>query len=281
MAIDRGQAEELLRAGESGIGEWNRRRLAGEAIPPLDDADLSKAQLKGVDLQGANLSRANLSGADLSGANLSNSILRDAVLVEATLLGANFSGAVLSGVDLRRTECLLAPGSVQPFEQLKLFFEYTKWHVQLYAGGTLAALVLTDLVKGRSVLVPLFCFLAAAACAGTLLGNVSRFASETTLNGSKMEALGRTWRRLTGARVRFLEKVFFWCGAVSLVAVVYCRPATPPPAPCCVAVATPAVTTPPLPASAGAAPAVALPAAPGAGGSAMDRSGGSAGAGAL
>ena len=245
MAFDREQAEALLRAGESGIRQWNQRRSAGEAIPPLDGVNLSTAKLKGVDLQGANLSGANLSQADLSGANLSNSILRNAVLVEANLIGANLAGALLSGADLRGTDLVLAPGSVQPFEQLKLFYDYTKWHVQLYAGGTVAALVLTELVKGRTVLVPLFCFLLAAACAGTLLGNTSRFSTELVLNREKMEAFGLTWG-LTGAHVRVLEKLFFWCGALSLVAVVYCRPATPTAAACCCPAPTPSAAADPV-----------------------------------
>jgi hypothetical protein len=94
MAIDREQAEALLRAGQSGICLWNQRRLTSEAIPPLDGVDLSNANLRGVDLHDANLTGANLSQADLSGANLSNAILRNVVFVEAILAGASLSGAV-------------------------------------------------------------------------------------------------------------------------------------------------------------------------------------------
>ncbi len=236
MAIDRKQAEAWLRAGAPGIQQWNQRRLAGEDIPALDDVDLSNANLRGVDLQGADLTGANLSQADLSGANFSNATLRNVVFVEAILVGAIFSGAVLSGADLRRTEFVLAPGSAQQFEQLKLFHDYTKWHVQLYAGGTVASLVLTELVKGCWMLVPLICFLFAAACAGTLLGNASRFSSEAVLNRERMAAFGRIWGVMTGARVRVAEKLFFWSGALSLVAVVYFRPETSPPPQCCIAV---------------------------------------------
>jgi hypothetical protein len=246
VTIDRTRAERLLRAGESGISEWNQRRNAGEGIPPLDGINLSGALLKGVNLQGANLSHANLSGADLSGANLSTSLLRDAVVTDAKVLGANFSGAVLSGIDLRRTECLLAPGSVQPFEQLKQFYDYTKWHVQLYAGGTLLTLLLSELGKDRWVMLPLVAFLLAAACAGTLLGNVSRCTSEAMLDRQPMEAFGRSWY-VTGRRVRIFEKLFFWAGVTTLVWVVHWRPSTSGSVQCCALSATVARTEQPPP----------------------------------
>jgi hypothetical protein len=232
MAIDRNRAEELLGAGESGILEWNELRRVGEAIPALDGITLSGADLRGANLQGANLSDANMACSDLSGANLTNAVLRNAVLRGAKVFGANFSGAVLSGIDLREAEFVLAPGSVQPFEQLKLFYDYTKWHVQLYAGGTLASLALTELGRGWLVLIPLVFFLLAAACAGTLLGNVSRFTSELELNGTRMSAL--FWKELLRGRcVRILEKVFFWAGVGSLIWVVLCRPAGTPPTQLC------------------------------------------------
>jgi len=224
MGIDRQRAETLLRSGEEGVREWNELRRSGEAIPALDGVSLAGAILRGVDLRGANLSLADFTGSDLSGANLTNAVLRGALLSDAKILGANLSGAVLSGVDLSKTELLFAPGSTESLEQLKLFYDYTKWHVQLYAGSTLATLVLTELVKGKWVLLPLPAFLLAAACAGTLLGNVSRFTSEAALNAAPMEALGRAWLRFRGARVRFLEKVFFWIGVILLIGVVCWRP---------------------------------------------------------
>lgn len=224
MGIDRQRAETLLRSGEEGVREWNELRRSGVAIPALDGVSLAGASLREVDLRGANLSRADLTGSDLSGANLTNAVLRGALLSEAKVLDANLSGAVLSGVDLSKTELLFARSSTESLEQLKLFYDYTKWHVQLYAGSTIATLVLTELVKGKWVLLPVPFFLLAAACAGTLLGNVSRFTSEAALNAAPMEALGRAWLRFRGARVRLLEKVFFWIGVILLVGVVGWRP---------------------------------------------------------
>jgi uncharacterized protein YjbI with pentapeptide repeats len=88
--MDRDEALELLRAGERGVAEWNRRRRAGEKIP-----DLSRANLHGVDLRGAWLHLTTLNGANLSQGDLSGCDLR-----RVDLGGANLSGAKLSGADL-------------------------------------------------------------------------------------------------------------------------------------------------------------------------------------
>jgi hypothetical protein len=93
--MDRDEAIKLLKGGQQGIAEWNRRRKAGEGIPDLRNADLSEADLGGADLSRANLYEAKLSEAYLSGANLSG-----ADLSEANLRGANLSGADLRGADL-------------------------------------------------------------------------------------------------------------------------------------------------------------------------------------
>ena len=52
MAISREEALKLLRGGEEGVAEWNRRRRAGEEIPDLRMADLRCADLSGADLRG-------------------------------------------------------------------------------------------------------------------------------------------------------------------------------------------------------------------------------------
>ena len=103
--MDREEALKLLRGGEKGVAEWNRRRKAEEPIPELRGACLRKANLRK-----ANLHKADLGGdlhfdfhfhvhsfdrADLSGANL-----RDACLSEANLRMADFRDADLRGADL-------------------------------------------------------------------------------------------------------------------------------------------------------------------------------------
>lgn len=108
--MDREEAIRLLKGGQKGIAEWNRRRRAGEHIPSLERAllarrDLSQADLSQADLSGADLSRAHLSGADLNGtdlrgANLHRADLRGAFLNEAYLGGADLSGADLREADL-------------------------------------------------------------------------------------------------------------------------------------------------------------------------------------
>jgi hypothetical protein len=126
--MDWDEALELLKGGEEGIAEWNRRRGKGEQMPRLSGANLSDARLAGVDLSsaalssahlvGADLSGANLSGANLSEADLSGANLRHAIFDIANLFCANFHrahlrdawlyrvdlrGANLRGADLRRT----------------------------------------------------------------------------------------------------------------------------------------------------------------------------------
>jgi uncharacterized protein YjbI with pentapeptide repeats len=112
--VERNEALKLLKGGEKGVAEWNRRRKAGEVIPDLVGADLRGANLSGADLNGANLSGAwltgaelrgaDLSGADLSGAKLSGAKLSFAKLRGAKLRWANLSGAKLRGADLREAD---------------------------------------------------------------------------------------------------------------------------------------------------------------------------------
>ena len=98
--MDRDEALKLLKGGEEGIREWNKRRRADEAVPDLTDADLGDANLSYADLDGANLSYANLSYANLSHADLTEADLRGANLHGVNLRGANLHGANLSEADL-------------------------------------------------------------------------------------------------------------------------------------------------------------------------------------
>ena len=97
MAISRDEALELLRSGEKGVTEWNRRRKEREDIP-----DLSKTNLEREYLIGANLSNAVLDGASLRGAKLSHADLREARLNETDLAGSDLSEADLAGAFLIR-----------------------------------------------------------------------------------------------------------------------------------------------------------------------------------
>lgn len=112
------------------------------------------------------------------------------------------------------------PPLEKPFENLRLFYDYTKWHVQLYAGGTIATLVLGKLQDNLLLLFPVVLFILAAGCAGTLLGNVSRFNDEAALNEHQMEIFV-CGKFLRGRKVRSLEKWFFWTGAIALVCLMF------------------------------------------------------------
>ena len=78
--MDRDEALKLLRGGEEGVAEWNRRRSEGEEIPDLSGADLRGADLRGADLSYAYLVEAKLLRANLSSANLTKADLRGADL---------------------------------------------------------------------------------------------------------------------------------------------------------------------------------------------------------
>jgi uncharacterized protein YjbI with pentapeptide repeats len=124
--MDRDEALKLLKGGERGVAEWNRRRDS-LALPDLSGADLSRADLSGADLTRVYLSRADLQGATLIQANLSRAKLCEAkfrqfrvlrpdlidhdpstgrltkfIVMETLLIGADLIEADLSGADLTR-----------------------------------------------------------------------------------------------------------------------------------------------------------------------------------
>ena len=98
--MDRNEALRLLKGGSEGVAEWNRRRKAGEEIPPLREADLRGAHLIRADLRGAHLGKADLGRAALGGADLREANLVGAHLVRAYLGRADLRGAALGGADL-------------------------------------------------------------------------------------------------------------------------------------------------------------------------------------
>jgi hypothetical protein len=111
--VNRDEALKLLKGGEEGIKEWNRRREKGEEIPNLNEANLSAADLSGADLRGAHLREADLSGDELIGTHLSEAELSKANLFGTDLRGAYISGADLSeanlsGADLRGADLSIA-----------------------------------------------------------------------------------------------------------------------------------------------------------------------------
>lgn len=111
IAMDRDEALKLLRGGEEGVAEWNRRRESGEETPnlreavlreaSLDGANLREVSLDGADLRAADLRGADLRMADLSAADLRMANLHGANLAEASLGDANFLGSILIGANLR------------------------------------------------------------------------------------------------------------------------------------------------------------------------------------
>jgi uncharacterized protein YjbI with pentapeptide repeats len=142
LLMKRDDAIGLLRAGEQGIHEWNRRRSKLEIIEAAFQGENSRhgvtfsvPRMKSVDLRGVDLPEINLSDADLDGvtfdganlrdANFSYISLRDAAfrnadlrrvrffrsdlsrarLTEADLCGAHFSGTKLFGTDFWRARC--------------------------------------------------------------------------------------------------------------------------------------------------------------------------------
>jgi uncharacterized protein YjbI with pentapeptide repeats len=103
--MDRDEALKLLKGGPEGIDEWNRKRVFGEEIPSLLEADFCTADLRAADLRAADLRAAQLFCADLRCAHLTDAILvaanlRSAKFGGANLVAANLRGADLGGADL-------------------------------------------------------------------------------------------------------------------------------------------------------------------------------------
>jgi len=73
--MDQEEALKLLRGGRDGVKEWNARRDKDEAIPSLQESDLSGADLRGTYLFGANLSGAYLSNIKLHEAHIWGTVI--------------------------------------------------------------------------------------------------------------------------------------------------------------------------------------------------------------
>ena len=152
--MNRDEALRLLKGGEEGIKEWNRRREKGEEIPELNDVDLSGADLFKADLRGADLSEADLSGADLSRASLSGANLSLADLSEANLSTANLSTANLSRADLSRANLSganLSGAGLSVTDLRKADLRAATFHYANLYGANLHGTNLTEVICGYTV----------------------------------------------------------------------------------------------------------------------------------
>jgi Pentapeptide repeats (8 copies) len=68
--MDRDNAIKLLKGGREGLAEWIRRRVVGEPLPDLSEADLAGAGLCGAKLSEAKFNEAKFNEATLSGDSL-------------------------------------------------------------------------------------------------------------------------------------------------------------------------------------------------------------------
>jgi uncharacterized protein YjbI with pentapeptide repeats len=130
--MNRDEAIRLLKAGETGVAEWNRWVREAHSTEPFDlsGADLSGSALNGIDLTNVKLTEANLCGAELSfatlsyahlaRANLSGAKLDDSTLNRTVLIEANLVGADLWCSQLVQADCFEAnlEGSVLSYAQL-------------------------------------------------------------------------------------------------------------------------------------------------------------------
>src|SRR5215469_11995783 len=142
LRMNRDDAIGLLKAGEQGIHEWNRRRSKLEiieaafwgensrhgvtfSVPRMKSVDLRGIDLPEVNLQDADLDHVEFDGANLRDANFGYISLRNASfrksdlrrvrffrtdlgnasLEEADLCGAHFSGTNLFGTNFWKARC--------------------------------------------------------------------------------------------------------------------------------------------------------------------------------
>jgi len=93
------QAVKLLRSGEKGISDWNKRYDNGDRIPKLRNVNLAN-----VSLCGANLRSVNFTNADLHNSDLRNTNLRDAKFNDANLQGINLANVDLYSVKFHHSD---------------------------------------------------------------------------------------------------------------------------------------------------------------------------------
>jgi hypothetical protein len=117
-------------------------------------------------------------------------------------------------------------------DQIKRLYDYTKFHIGLYAGlmGGLIALIKLGRTGASffphqiicSLKVTLFCFTLAGACGG-VIGSTISLSQDTLENDGKDGRIGPfSWKWFSAATWAHLEHWFFWIGIiVSVVAVTY------------------------------------------------------------
>ena len=98
--MDIKEALDMLRAGRSGVQQWNSLRADAHSTPDLSGANLSRCDLSGVDLHSVCFAGAFFGGSELDHANLSNATLCHADMPACNLSYANLTGANLIGADL-------------------------------------------------------------------------------------------------------------------------------------------------------------------------------------
>lgn len=124
------------------------------------------------------------------------------------------------------------PNNDVAYKQLEQYYDYTKWHVGLYAAGIGGVALLREAAPtGMWCVVKVvgtFSLLLAAACAGTICGTIPECTTLEELNKKPITILqieakenSRWW---TGRTVRRVEKISFWAGALSLVAFILFAP---------------------------------------------------------
>jgi hypothetical protein len=197
--MERDEAIKLLKGGEDGVREWNRRREDGEAIPNLDEASLDEANLSGANLREADLLRVNLSGANLFEADLSRANLSEADLSRANLSGANVIRANLRGAELGGANLFEANLALADLSRANLFDANLSGANVIRANLFEASLGLADLTRAN---------LFDANLRGAELGGANLF--DANLSGAELSGancLGTAFINVNLSEVRGLEEV--------------------------------------------------------------------------
>lgn len=120
--------------------------------------------------------------------------------------------------------------STHDFDQLKLLFDYTKFHIGVYA--TLVSLLIGFISLGPASLHPIqhlclaattVAFVLAGACGGVVASNIPNLSGMEDFRNSDLGTawLFPNWLRMKGPKWATLEHLFFWIGIIiALVGLV-------------------------------------------------------------
>jgi hypothetical protein len=129
---------------------------------------------------------------------------------------------------LPKTAELLVPHSDKGDPRLQNLFDYTKFHIALYA--TLLTLLITALgyIKLEIVVAVKFtivCFTLAGACGGIVASNAYE---SDTLDDFLKKPIGIAFIQLPGRDWAHWEHFFFWVGIiVAIVSILFAAPSKP------------------------------------------------------